>query len=229
MLPHKHYDPSKTTTYMVDRTTVGTLFAIAETHCMPIEHIDIKSAYLHEKFAHNGSETVYVKQPPRFNGTYKHQCQGGKPNMKIYGAPSAGHTYLTAVLSLLRKMFSKRSGPLPLVQKLGKHLIIAAVSMDYFTVLASTAKLKDEFAQALATAYNIKRLGEHQTFLGWTVQRHKIGDIHVSQPNAINYIVEQADMSQCNGKETPYSDGILLHKPNAADETQMDTLKNTNN
>ena len=87
--------------------------------------------------------------------------------------------------------------------------------MDDFTVVVSTAKLKDVFAQALAKAYTIKRLREHQTFLGWTVQRHKIGDIHVSQPNAINYILEQADMSQCNGKETPYCYGVLLHKPTA--------------
>ena len=83
MLPHKHYDPSKTTRYMADETTVRTLFGIAATHRMHIKHINIKSAYLHEKFAHNGSETVYVKQPPRFNGTYKHQCQRGKLNMKI--------------------------------------------------------------------------------------------------------------------------------------------------
>ena len=72
--------------------------------------------------------------------------------------------------------------------------------MDTVTVVASTTKLKDESAQALAKANNIKRLREHQTFLGWTVQRHENGEIHVSQPNAINYIVEQADMPECNGK-----------------------------
>ena len=108
MLPYKHYDPSKTTTYIEDKTKVSTLFGIAATHRMHIEHIDIKSAYFHEKFAHNVSETVYVKQSPHFNGTYMPQCQGGKLNMDVYGTPSAGHTYLTAVLSLSRQIsFSK--------------------------------------------------------------------------------------------------------------------------
>ena len=99
--------------------------------------------------------------------------------------------------------------------------------MNDFTVVATTANLKDDFAAALAKAYNIKRLGEHSTFLGWTVKRHKNGDIHISQPNAIKYIVQQADMAKCNAKDTPYCDGVLLLKPTDKDETQMHTQKNT--
>ena len=102
MSPHKHYDPSKTTTHMADKATVRKLFVIKATYRMHIEHIGIKSAYLHENFAHIGSETVYVNQPARYNGTYKNNCQGSKLNMKIYSTSSAGHTYLTAVFTQLR-------------------------------------------------------------------------------------------------------------------------------
>ena len=48
MVSHKHYDPSKTTTYMADKTTVRALFAIAETYRMHIEHNEIKSTYVHD-------------------------------------------------------------------------------------------------------------------------------------------------------------------------------------
>ena len=127
---------------------------------MHIEHIDIKSAYLHDKFAHNGGETVYVRQHARFNGTYKHDCQGGKLDMNIYGTPSARHTYLSAVFALLRKdNFKQSEADLCLWSKIGKDLTIAALSMENFTVFATTAKLKDDFAEALAKVYNIKRLG----------------------------------------------------------------------
>lgn len=76
---------------------------------MNIGHIDIKSAYLHEICAHNGSETVYVKHHAIFNGTYKHNSQGGQLHMNIYGAPPVGHDYLSAVLTLLREIKFKQS------------------------------------------------------------------------------------------------------------------------
>lgn len=118
MLPYRHYNPSKAIFYRADKTTVKTLFGITATHRMHIEPIDVKSAYLHEHFAHNGSETVYVKQPPRFNRTYKHKCQGPNLKMNTYGTPSAGHTYITALFALLcRNRFQQSEADLCLSKK----------------------------------------------------------------------------------------------------------------
>ena len=52
MTPHIHYDPDTTATYMADRTTVRTMFAIAASMNMKIEHFDITGAYLHEEYKH---------------------------------------------------------------------------------------------------------------------------------------------------------------------------------
>lgn len=57
-------------------------------------------------------------------------------------------------------------------QRMGNYLIIAAVSMDNLTVVATSAKRKDDFSHTLAKEYDIKRLGEHNIFLGCTVQRN---------------------------------------------------------
>ena len=42
MIPHVHFNPEKTVTYMADKTTVRLLFAMAASFNMFIEHIDIR-------------------------------------------------------------------------------------------------------------------------------------------------------------------------------------------
>lgn len=71
MQPGLHYDPSHTTTFTADRTTQRMLIALHATHKLPLEHFDIKSAYLHEKYQHD--RPIYVKQMQRFDGSHKHR------------------------------------------------------------------------------------------------------------------------------------------------------------
>ena len=93
MRPHEHYDPEKIATYMADRTTIRTLFAIAASMNMRIEHFDITGAHLHEKYKH--ANRVYVWQPQRFDGTYKHRSTHGELKGNLYGTPAAAHIYST--------------------------------------------------------------------------------------------------------------------------------------
>ena len=200
MIPHVHFDLEKTTTYMADKTTVRLLFAIAAACRLYIEHIDIKAAYLHEKFAHNGKDTVYVRQHPRFDGSYKHACRSGRLDKNMYGTPSAGHAYLQAIFATLaqHKFLQSEADPCLFHRSHQHDTTFVAISTDDFTVVASTQALLDKIAQILADTYKIKRLGEHKTFLGWTVCRQPSGDINVSQPNAINYVVHKAGMEHNN-------------------------------
>ena len=93
MTPHIHYDPEKTATYMADRTTVRTMFAIAASMNMKIEHFDITGAYLHEEYKH--TKKVFIWQPPRFNRQYKCSITAGartevKTGTALYGAHVGG-------------------------------------------------------------------------------------------------------------------------------------------
>ena len=72
MKPNVHYDPKKTATYMADHTTIRTLFALAASRNMAIEHFDITGAYLHEKCRHKNK--VFVWHPYRFDGSYQHKA-----------------------------------------------------------------------------------------------------------------------------------------------------------
>ena len=182
MIPNVHFDPEHTTMYMADRTTVRLLFAIAASQKLHIEHIDIEAAYLHEPFAHNGRETVYVSQPPRFDGSFKHPHKAGKLDKNLYGTPSAGHTYLNGIFRLLRhhEFTQSEADPCLFHRRRAGETLLVSVSVDDFTIVANLKSLLTAFATLLSEAYNIKRLGEHTTFLGWTVRRTTSGDIHVS-------------------------------------------------
>ena len=82
MTPRKHYDTDQVTTHMADKTTVRLVLAIAASRNWSLEHMDISSAYLHERFPE--TKPVYIKQHPRFNGTFKHQGQAGLLIRNIY-------------------------------------------------------------------------------------------------------------------------------------------------
>lgn len=99
--PHTHYDQDETATFMADKTTIRLLFALAAANGLHMEHLDITWAYLHEKYEHD--KPVYIWQPPRFDGSYKHPVAAGRLFGIIYGTPPAAHTYSTKLHEHLKK------------------------------------------------------------------------------------------------------------------------------
>ena len=59
MKPGLRYSPNHTATYTADRTTQRLLIAIHATTKYPLEHFDIKFAYLHEQYQQ--TNPIYVK------------------------------------------------------------------------------------------------------------------------------------------------------------------------
>ena len=77
--------------------------AISATFKLHLDHLDIKAAYLHEKFSQTGTEKVFVKQFPRFDGSLRHGTKVGVLEGNLYGGPTAGNTYLEAAFDLRRR------------------------------------------------------------------------------------------------------------------------------
>ena len=209
MTPHIHYDPEKTATYMADRTTVRTMFAIAASMNMKIEHFDITGAYLHEEYKH--TKKVFIWQPPRFNGQYKHQATHGQLKGNVYGTPAAAHIYTTELHVHLKKhrYTQMRSDPSLFTGKVGKHRLIVAISMDDFMPCATIKKLIDELYNTLAKKYTVKRMGRPTSYLNWKIQYNNKG-IHISQPTHIDSVVELMSQKGCNPRSTPYLNGISM-------------------
>ena len=149
MTPHTHYDPEKTATYMADRTTIRTIFAIAASRNMEIEHFDISGAYLHEAYKHD--KKVFVSQPKRFNGSYKHGATHEQLKGNVYGTPAAANIYSTKLHEHLKRHGYKqmRSDTSVFTKTEGKHQIIVGISMDDFLPIATTKSLIDSLYNTL--------------------------------------------------------------------------------
>ena len=204
MKPGLHYDPNHTTTYTADRTTQRLLIAIHATTKYPLEHFDIKSAYLHEQYQH--TKPIYVKQMPRFDGSQKHEGNYGKLVGNLYGSPPAAYYYnygLQTYLTLLGYTRSENDHCL-YTKHTSTGSTLISTTIDDFLVLATHQKLVDELYRQLLTKYKIKRLGQPTRFLNSTITHTKNG-IHLSQPDAIEAILQQTNMHDCNATYSPYN------------------------
>ena len=91
MRPHQHFNPDHTAAPMADKSSIRLLLAIKAAHGRKAAHFDIKSAFTHEAYHYDAD--VYVKQHPRFDGTYRHEGKGGKLLRNLYGSPSGRYYY----------------------------------------------------------------------------------------------------------------------------------------
>ena len=99
MVPGVHYDPDQTTTYMAEKKSVRHLLALCAAKNWVIEHFDITSAYLHERYTH--PTPVFVQQPRRLNGSLTHTGKAGRLLGNLYGTPPAAHIYFNGLTSQL--------------------------------------------------------------------------------------------------------------------------------
>ena len=204
MKPGLHYNPEHTTTYTADRTTQRLLIAIHATTNYPLEHFDIKSAYLHEQYQH--TNPIYVKQMPLFDGSHKHQGKYGRLIGNLYGSPPAAYYYNFGLQNYLSSIGYTRSEHDPCLYT--KHTptgnTLISTTIDDFLVLATHQNLVDELYHLLLQKYKIKRLGKPTRFLNWTLTRTKEG-LHLSQPDAVDAILQQTNMHDSNPTLSPYN------------------------
>ena len=165
MKANVHYDPDKIATYMADRTTIRTLFALAASRNMVMEHFDITGAYLHEKYQHK--HKVYVWQPKRFDGSYKHTSTHGELKGNLYGTPAAAKIYSRELHRHLRRHGYKqmKADTSLFIKKTRKGIILVGISMDDFLPTASNTAMIDDLYKTLQQKYKVKRLGRPTKYL----------------------------------------------------------------
>ena len=154
MKPNVNDDPEKTATYMADRATIRILFALSASRNMTIEHFDITGAYLHEKYQHKNK--VFIWQPQRFHGSYKHTATHGELKRDLYGTPGAANTYSTELHAYLKKHRHEqmRSDTSLFRKQKDKDIILVRISMDDLLLIASSPKLINKLYQTLQKSTN---------------------------------------------------------------------------
>ena len=203
MTPGKHYDPNQVTTHMADKTTVRLQLPIATSCNWSLEHMDISSAYLHERFPQ--TKRVYIKQHPRFNGTFKHPGKAGLLIRNIYGTSQAARIYHNGLFKNLTSHGYRptEADPCLLFKKSHKGTILVALNMDDFLSVASTQLMYDDLHTTLTAKYKIKRLGFPAQYLKWHIPRLPHGSIHISQPQVATAILTKTGMLSANPKGAP--------------------------
>lgn len=203
MRPNVHFNPSDTAAYMADRSTIRLILALAACENKYLDHIDIDSAYLHEPY--DDPTPLYVRQPERFDGSFKHPKKYGRLRLNLYGTTTAGHRFSTALCDFLTKHgYQQSSFDQCLFLKQSKHgPILVAVSMDDFLICSPRSTDTNEFKNLLATKYRIKHLGRPTKYLGWDISQSDKGGLIISQGQYITHILEKHGMHNSNARTAP--------------------------
>lgn len=99
MLPNIHYHPTKTTMPMVGRVAFHMVNSHNAENCWILEHFDIRSAFLHER--HKYHHPLYIREPARADGTYKHEKTIVIMQLNLYGNPSGTFYYVDGLIEYL--------------------------------------------------------------------------------------------------------------------------------
>lgn len=149
MQPHVHYDPHKVAKFMAEKATIRMMFAIAASHHLHIEHFDITGATCTKSTPN--TQPVYVWQPTRFDGSYKHQHKSSRTEGKYLRNPPAACLYSTNLHKNTLKSTATTNCNLspPCSRNTQTKEITIAVSMDDFLAAATCKEIKDELHAAL--------------------------------------------------------------------------------
>ena len=219
MVANVHFNPQHTAAHTADKSVVRLLLALTASLQLKIEHFDIKSAFVVQV-----RKPVYIRQHPRFDGSFKHDGKGRLLIKNPYGGPSGDYYYLTGAEEWLASigfrqrfedpcLFMRTTGP--------SSLIIIALTIDDFLIMATRTALIDWLYKSLNVKYHkkVKRLGRPTHYLGWKITFEAPGSAHLSQPHYIDEAFRMMRLEDANGRDTPHVEGYHYHGPDTDDIT----------
>lgn len=222
LTPGVHYDPKATATFSADRDALRLVIAIASREGYELYHVDIKSAFLHERF--KGKAALYLQQLPMFDGLPTQRDLVNMLSANLYGTPQACKVYIDGAYAHLRKHgFQESMSDHNVFTKETQHgRIVIGLTVDDFLVAAPTRAAYDELLATLKLKYKVSDLGLATRILNWTLTRPHPGKshYHLSQPHMITQFVDLMGMSRSNPVKTPQAPGHPL-TARAPDEASL--------
>lgn len=119
-------------------------------------------------------------------------------------------------ISYLPPIHSDTQGSVSLCNPQKDGTIFLPITIDDFSVAASSTAIIDTLYDTLQMRYNIRRLSEPKLFLNWRIQLYQNSYIHISQPHTMQSIVSNHILTKCNRKPTPYADTKNSDTPTAS-------------
>ena len=143
-------------------TTLRTLLALTAAEDLELHQLDIKTAFLNGEL----EETIFMNQPEGYQeGTPDTVCHLRKSLHGLRKAPRAWNTRLKTELELMSYEASDSDARLYIAQHKGSNVYIL-VYVDDILIAAKDMAANINVKESLASAFNVKDLGEAKHFLG---------------------------------------------------------------
>lgn len=208
-----HYDSKDTATYSADRDSLRFVIALASQQAHQLYHVDLKSAFLHERF--KGKKKLYMQPLHDFDGTMQTPGLAYMLAANLYGTPQACKVYIQGAYQHLRKhgYVQCRSDHNVFRLKTQHGSIVMALTIDDFLVAASNRRMYTDLLQTLSLKYRTKDLGPASRILNWTLRRPQghPTNYHISQPHKIQQFIDLMGMSSSHPVPSPQAKGHLIH------------------
>lgn len=193
---------------VVRRTALRLLFSVAVNFDLKIDHLDVKTAFLHGDL----SETVYMAQPEGFvsPGQEGMIC---KLNKAVYGLKQAARSWNLKVDKIMKEQGFKNfcDEPCIYIKNHKGSVIIIALYVDDFYLVYNNNQDKQDLLRILNSHFRIKDLGEAKNCLGIKLERNwKNGSMVLHQEDYINHLLLKFNMTNCNPRYTPLESGLKI-------------------
>lgn len=173
--------------------------ALAAQFSWYIVQLDVTTAFLNG----NINSEKYVAIPEGINKNPKEfVC---RLNKALYGLSISPKLWNDTIDKFLKDLSFKQSPREPCVysKMLDSKFILLLIYVDDILLLSNDKKLIDSTCEGLKEKFSIKLLGYPKRFLGIDIQKLDDNSIFVSQPQYIDEMLKEFNMSDCLIKSTP--------------------------
>ena len=199
-------DYSETYAPVARLPTVRMLLSIGIQMGMIIEHLDVKTAFLHG----NLEEEVYLKPPPGVTVPDDHVL---KLKKSLYGLKQSNRCWNHRFHSFMLKLDFNRSDTDSCLyyKRSDRTLTFVVLYVDDLLICCSDAKELEDLKLRLASEFSMKDLGPVKLFMGLEIERSD-DKLIISQQKFIEKVLCKFGMSDCNPIATPMEVGLKLER-----------------
>ena len=199
---------------VVKSSTMRLLMAVAVKCNFKIEQIDIRNAYVNSDL----NEDIYMRQPPGFCDNTNRVI---KLKKSLYGLKQSGKMWnscLNNVLVQVMKYCRLKTDPCVYYKGIGPKMIIVAVYVDDFLILARDDSDIREFKRKVSQHFEVDDIGECRKIIGVNVEKCE-SSIVLHQKPLISELIKKCKLESAYTVKTPLNTAIKLNQCTSPGQT----------
>ena len=192
--------------------TFRILLALSAAWKLHLIAADVKTAYL------NGDLDVeiYMEIPHGIKNNVSHLPDGKRLALRLqkalYGLKQSGHAWYHKLRQCMLKLRFTQTRLDPCLYLDPEGQILVAVYVDDILFAGANKQRIQEVYELLASEFEMKMLGDVDTFLGIQVFRDENGCIHINQERKISNLLERLGLTDAYSKTTPLNSSVQLQR-----------------